>query len=594
MGSTPDDIKYAIALCRKEPRGDDVCEKLFGNEIEAHEVTLSAFFIDRTEVTVGAYRRCVELGRCSAPPYASGATRFDRSDYPVTLVSWDDADEYCRFAGGRLPTEAEWERAARGAAGRRFPWGNVYNKSLANHGAFALDDTDDSDGFAELAPVGSFPLGRTPDGIDDMAGNVEEWVADALDDAAQYPKTSEVNPKGTGNGVFRIARGGGLQGPMAGIGAARRGCAVQRAASLTWRAIARRSGAFGACILWPTGYKAACALRIFPIFMSSLSPERCLFGSSTSERRATRTCAFGATTSTKARSSGPSPATCRARRSTTWSSRATSPISRSKPSSRRCEACSTTCCACRRARSRIVPGNHDVYTRGAQKKRRFSQYFEPYLTSDLPEPPPSSQAALFPSSSCADRRRSSACPPRSPACPSWPRGDSACTNSRRSKRSSLHPRSESATPVILLAPPALQPRHLDPNESAARGSRRRRAPARAARAALARPPAARAPAPTHPPQARHPRRPRRRGGSHQRVARAQQPGADGRLQPLRHRRRRTRSPRSSPTRTTKPRGDFRPAALRTRRRPRDRPRSAAASASAQFADARASRAQSPR
>src|SRR3954469_12171944 len=160
MGSTPEDIKYAIALCRKEPRGDDVCERLFGNEIEAHEVTLSAFFIDRTEVTVGAYRRCVELGRCSAPPYASGATRFDRSDYPVTLVSWGDADEYCRFAGGRLPPEAEWERAARGASGRRFPWGNVYNKSLANHGAFALDDTDDSDGYPELAPVGSFPLGR--------------------------------------------------------------------------------------------------------------------------------------------------------------------------------------------------------------------------------------------------------------------------------------------------------------------------------------------------------------------------------------------------------------------------------------------------
>ncbi len=222
MGSTEDDIKYAIALCRTEPRGDDVCERLFVNEIEAHEVTLSSYFVDRTEVTVSAFHRCVELGRCAEPPYASGATRFARPDFPVTLVNWSDADQYCRFVGGRLPTEAEWERAARGPAGRRFPWGNVYNKNLANHGSFALDDTDDGDGFAELAPVGSFALGRTPDGIDDMAGNVEEWVADALDDASQYPKTSEVNPRGTGAGVFRLARGGAYgayKGAMGGIGA---------------------------------------------------------------------------------------------------------------------------------------------------------------------------------------------------------------------------------------------------------------------------------------------------------------------------------------------------------------------------------------
>jgi formylglycine-generating enzyme required for sulfatase activity len=224
MGSTENEVRFAIALCRKEPRGDDSCEKLFVNEMEAHEVTLSAYYIDRTEVTVAAYKRCVELGRCSAVPYASGAQRFDRPDYPVTLVTWNDADQYCQFAGGRLPTEAEWERAARGASGRRFPWGSVYNKNLANHGSFAFDDTDDGDGYSELAPVGSFPLGRTPDGIDDMAGNVEEWVADAFDDASQYPSASEVNPKGTGSGVLRIARGGaykGYPGPlgMTGIGA---------------------------------------------------------------------------------------------------------------------------------------------------------------------------------------------------------------------------------------------------------------------------------------------------------------------------------------------------------------------------------------
>jgi sulfatase modifying factor 1 len=211
MGSDRDEIEIAIDMCQKEPLGDDNCEKWFANELEAHEVTLSAYYIDRTEVTVAAYRRCVERGGCVAAPYAAGGERLDRSNYPVTLVTWDDASAFCRFDGGRLPTEAEWERAARGTAGRRFPWGNLYNKSLANHGSFSIDETDDSDGFSELAPVGSFPLGRTPDGIDDLAGNVEEWVADPIEEplGARYPPTSEVNPKGAPGGASRAVRGGG-------------------------------------------------------------------------------------------------------------------------------------------------------------------------------------------------------------------------------------------------------------------------------------------------------------------------------------------------------------------------------------------------
>ena len=213
MGSTPAEVAIAAEMCKREPLGDETCERPFANELEAHEVMLSAYFIDRTEVTVGDYRRCVQLGACAPPPFAAGGERLDRLDLPVTLVAFSDAESYCRFAGGRLPTEAEWERAARGTAGRRFPWGNAYNPKLANHGTLAIDETDDGDGFAELAPVGSFAAGRTPDGIDDLAGNAAEWIADTIEDvsSARYPPTSEVNPKGAAVGALRVVRGGGYE-----------------------------------------------------------------------------------------------------------------------------------------------------------------------------------------------------------------------------------------------------------------------------------------------------------------------------------------------------------------------------------------------
>jgi formylglycine-generating enzyme required for sulfatase activity len=179
---------------------------MFNVEYAPHEVYLSSYAIDRTEVTVASYRRCVDAGYCAAPPFAEGGMRFDRPSYPVTLVSWQDAVTYCAWAGGRLPTEAEWERAARGPSSRRYPWGNVYDPFVLNHGRLDRDALDASDGFLELAPVGSFPDGRTPDGIADMAGNVEEWVADYF--APEYPKESVVDPKGPETGEERVVRGG--------------------------------------------------------------------------------------------------------------------------------------------------------------------------------------------------------------------------------------------------------------------------------------------------------------------------------------------------------------------------------------------------
>jgi sulfatase modifying factor 1 len=192
-------------------------------------VTLSPYAIDQTEVRVEDYGRCVSAGACSPSGLPPGDPRFDRPSLPVTYVTWDDAGAYCAWAGGRLPTEAEWEFAARGASSREYPWGEIYNPHLCNHGAFTLPwtDIDASDGFVGLAPVGSFPDGATPEGIVDMAGNVSEWVFDfgEFDEhgLASYPSASQYNPKGPPSGERHIIRGGSYLEGAAWVRTASRG-----------------------------------------------------------------------------------------------------------------------------------------------------------------------------------------------------------------------------------------------------------------------------------------------------------------------------------------------------------------------------------
>jgi eukaryotic-like serine/threonine-protein kinase len=172
------------------------------DEKPVHDVTLDAFWIDRTEVTNAQYAQCVSAGQCAAPPVtksATGASYYGNSqygNYPVIYVSLNDADKYCKWAGGHLPTEAQWEYAARGPQSVTYPWGNDRpNDTLLNYNQKIGDATS----------VGSYPRGASWVGAFDMAGNVWEWVQDWY---GAYSDSAQTNPTGPASGNTRVLRGG--------------------------------------------------------------------------------------------------------------------------------------------------------------------------------------------------------------------------------------------------------------------------------------------------------------------------------------------------------------------------------------------------
>ncbi|MFQ5942323.1 MAG: bifunctional serine/threonine-protein kinase/formylglycine-generating enzyme family protein [Anaerolineales bacterium] len=170
------------------------------DEKPVHTVMLDAFWMDQTEVTNRMYRMCVMAGACDFPSRAPQFDNPDLTDHPVVGVNWRDAEDYCEWAGRRLPTEAEWEKAARGSDGRTFPWGfSAIAGHRLNFADASLDelwaDASEDDGFMYSSPVGNYPAGASPYGALDMAGNVWEWVSDWFL-SRYYLNSASENPAG--------------------------------------------------------------------------------------------------------------------------------------------------------------------------------------------------------------------------------------------------------------------------------------------------------------------------------------------------------------------------------------------------------------
>lgn len=192
----------------------------FQNERPSHRVTVPTFRIDRFEVTVAQYRACVDAGACFAPVGAGDGCNWGvvgRERHPVNCASWDQARAYCRWAGKRLCSESEWEKAARGTDGRLYPWGD--ERPTCKYAVMA--EKDDGCGTHSTMAVGAKPAGASPYGVMDLAGNVAEWVEDGYH--GDYEGAPADGSTWGGDIVWRVVRGGNFTSIGPGVRASKRG-----------------------------------------------------------------------------------------------------------------------------------------------------------------------------------------------------------------------------------------------------------------------------------------------------------------------------------------------------------------------------------
>ncbi len=223
MGATTSDVEYARRLCVTERMREAVrlrgcaSEELFAEETPARRVYLAGFWLDRYALSRGEYEDCVLAGACSVAVRPTEHPGLSHPRHPMVGINQAQAEEVCRYRGGRLPSEAEWERAARGDSSRRFPWGNFHNEGLANQGAAASSgalvegDPSDRDGYPFAAPVDAFAEAESPHGLVQMAGNVWEWTGDTYVPLAAV--SQRVDPREARTPGLAVVRGGSFRAP---------------------------------------------------------------------------------------------------------------------------------------------------------------------------------------------------------------------------------------------------------------------------------------------------------------------------------------------------------------------------------------------